>query len=277
MKFVVRLSQALGGMHAHTPTPKHHKVITHTHTQTHTSPLPSPPQPLPKTTTQTNKETKPATFCSTCDFNHYGIKSSMGTERSLAVVGCKGSKSSQIDGLWQGPIPRNEPKASLPQANLTLVWPFRHPSLPFCSLDCWLTIGEEDLGLSRERSAGPERHVAYMCFLAHNKQLSSTAHSICKVGDFSTAAAGCPWDFFPDLSSGREKNHIKAFLDCVSTRWALNSRVSISMLNLSFIWFSKFLKSCVAAPTQWWQNSGMSGDWTDLSVLIWLTFPPIWN
>jgi hypothetical protein len=62
--------------------------------------------------------------------------------------------------------PQERPTASLPQANLTTVCPLSTPFLPFSSLDCH--IGEEDLGLSRVRAAGPETfpQVAYMFFPA---------------------------------------------------------------------------------------------------------------
>jgi hypothetical protein len=64
------------------------------------------------------------------------------------------------------------------------------------------------------------------------------------------------------------------FLGSVSTRWALNSRVSISVLKQCFVLFSKFLKSCVSAfPHKiqgflWWLNWLVKADLAHLSTSL---------
>lgn len=84
------------------------------------------------------------------------VRSSVGTKSSLAVAEWRGNRIPQKDDLCKklssgmSPQPLH-PRTTWQQSALLAI-----PSLPFSSLDCWLTIGEEDLGLSTERSAGPE-------------------------------------------------------------------------------------------------------------------------
>lgn len=151
------------------------------------------------------------------------------------------------------------------------------PSLPFSSLDCWLTIGEEDLGLRTERSADPERlsPVSPTCGSWATINGFLQLRILCDVGVFS-AAGTCSWDFsWLICLTGRENKPVKTFLDCVNIRGGLNSTFNILMLKLwGYFYFCKFIKGFA------WVHTQQSGSRTavslvsgsDFSALIRLTF-----
>lgn len=149
--------------------------------------------------------------------------------------------------------------------------------MPFSSLDYWLTIGEEDLGLSRERSAGSERHVfPYTHFFNCSFCLPCWRFLYC--------SCWLPLRFFSWLVKWQRKNHIKAFLDCVSTRWTLKSWISISMLKPQFPFSTLFKNLCGATHTVgaeqwylWWLDWLVSADLAHLSTYLELGQTESWR